>query len=211
MWRRLAGGGVPLFVLMSAASVHARPELFLVPVFVVVIVTTLLIGYDEFVFHRKRCGRLETLMHRAARRWGMGWRFWRGRTGVLCGGVAWLSRCDCFARAARMYMTIRVGRWACAATAAGGLRRGRCGCGLRHDAFAGERGAGGLRAVSGCGDFEIPGGERGGDGSDCCGGGDGVVVARGVSDSGFLCGGSADAVSVSVDAGSASAGGAAEF
>ena len=65
MWRRFAGGGVPLFVLMSAASVYRRPELFLVPVFIVVIVTTLLVGYDEFVFHRKRCGRLETLMHRA--------------------------------------------------------------------------------------------------------------------------------------------------
>ena len=60
----LAGGGLPLFLLMSAASVHPRPHLFLLPVFAVVIYTTLAIGYDEFIFHR-RCGMYETLTHRA--------------------------------------------------------------------------------------------------------------------------------------------------
>jgi hypothetical protein len=59
----LAGGGVPLFTLMALASVSARPEAYLVPVFVVLIYTVVLIAYDEFVFHR-RCGRVETLAHR---------------------------------------------------------------------------------------------------------------------------------------------------
>jgi hypothetical protein len=61
----LAGGGLPLFILMSVASVHPNPTLFLLPVLVIVIYTTLFIAYDEFVFHRKRCGRFETLTHRA--------------------------------------------------------------------------------------------------------------------------------------------------
>lgn len=60
----LAGGGVPLFVLMTVASVLARPALLLIPVLIVVLFTTVMIGYDEFVFHRKRCGRYETLLHR---------------------------------------------------------------------------------------------------------------------------------------------------
>ncbi|MGH7173429.1 MAG: hypothetical protein ACRELG_24355, partial [Gemmataceae bacterium] len=60
----LAGGGVPLFVLMSIASLLARPVLLLIPVLIVVLFTTVMICYDEFVFHRKRCGRYETLLHR---------------------------------------------------------------------------------------------------------------------------------------------------
>jgi hypothetical protein len=59
----LAGGGVPLFALMAAASISARPPRFLVPVFVVLIYTVVMICYDEFVFHR-RCGWFETLTHR---------------------------------------------------------------------------------------------------------------------------------------------------
>ncbi len=59
----LAGGGIPLFVLMAAASLSARPARFLVPVLVVLIYTVVLICYDEFVFHR-RCGRYETFTHR---------------------------------------------------------------------------------------------------------------------------------------------------
>lgn len=59
----LAGGGVPLFVLMAAASISPRPARFLVPVLVVLIYTVVMICYDEFVFHR-RCGRFETFTHR---------------------------------------------------------------------------------------------------------------------------------------------------
>lgn len=59
----LAGGGVPLFTLMAAASISARPAQFLVPVLVVLICTVVMICYDEFVFHR-RCGRFERFAHR---------------------------------------------------------------------------------------------------------------------------------------------------
>jgi hypothetical protein len=59
----LAGGGVPLFALMAAASISPRPPRFLVPVLVVLIYTVVMICYDEFVFHR-RCGRFETFTHR---------------------------------------------------------------------------------------------------------------------------------------------------
>jgi hypothetical protein len=59
----LTGGGLPVFLLMAAASLHPRPASFLVPVFLMVIVTVILISYDEFVFHR-RCGRLESFFHR---------------------------------------------------------------------------------------------------------------------------------------------------
>lgn len=59
----LAGGGLPLFALMASASISPRPARFLLPVFVVLIYTVVMICYDEFVFHR-RCGRFETLTHR---------------------------------------------------------------------------------------------------------------------------------------------------
>lgn len=59
----LAGGGVPLFALMAAASISPRPARFLVPVLVVLIYTVVMICYDEFVFHR-RCARFETFTHR---------------------------------------------------------------------------------------------------------------------------------------------------
>ena len=59
----LAGGGVPLFALMAAASISPRPAWLLVPVLVVLIYTVVMICYDEFVFHR-RCGRFETFTHR---------------------------------------------------------------------------------------------------------------------------------------------------
>jgi hypothetical protein len=60
----LAGGGLPLFLLMCAASVSPRPHVFLLPVLVVLMGTLVLICYDEFVFHRRRCGRFENLLHR---------------------------------------------------------------------------------------------------------------------------------------------------
>jgi hypothetical protein len=82
----LAGGGVPLFVLMAVASVVSQPRWLLLPILVVVLATTVMICYDEFVFHRKRCGAYETLLHRVL---------------VLGNGVAWLAWCHwCFVREA---------------------------------------------------------------------------------------------------------------
>ena len=59
----LGVGGIPLFLLMAVASVVARPLVLLLPVVALVIVTVVLICYDEFMFHR-RCARLETALHR---------------------------------------------------------------------------------------------------------------------------------------------------
>jgi hypothetical protein len=59
----LGGGGVPLFCLMAAASVSSRPLGLLLPILVVLILTVVLICYDEFLFHR-RCGVFEVLTHR---------------------------------------------------------------------------------------------------------------------------------------------------
>jgi hypothetical protein len=75
---------VPLFVLMSLASVLDRPVVVLIPVIVVVLFITTLICYDEFLFHRKRCGRYETVLHRLL---------------VFGNGLAWLAWVHwCFVR-----------------------------------------------------------------------------------------------------------------
>jgi hypothetical protein len=80
----LGGGGVPLFVLMAVASLLTRPAVLLVPVLVVALFTTVMICYDEFVFHRKRCGRYETILHRLL---------------VFGNGAAWLAWTHwCFVR-----------------------------------------------------------------------------------------------------------------
>jgi hypothetical protein len=80
----LAGGGLPLFVLMALASLLERPHVLLIPILVVLLFTVVLICYDEFVFHRKRCGRYETLLHRLL---------------VFGMGVAWLAWMHwCFVR-----------------------------------------------------------------------------------------------------------------
>lgn len=72
----LAGGGVPVFVMMLMASVSQRPLQWLLPVMVGVLFTTALICYDEFIFHRKRCQKFETRLHRVL---------------VFGNGVAWLA------------------------------------------------------------------------------------------------------------------------
>lgn len=59
----LGGGGIPLFLLMAAASLRPRPQLLLLPILVALVVTVALICYDEFLFHR-RCARYEVAMHR---------------------------------------------------------------------------------------------------------------------------------------------------
>lgn len=72
----LAVGGVPVFGMMVMASISERPLLWLLPVIVGVIFTTALICYDEFIFHRKRCQKFETRLHRVL---------------VFGNGLAWLA------------------------------------------------------------------------------------------------------------------------
>jgi hypothetical protein len=80
----LAGGGLPLFFLMAAASVVPQPGFLLLPILVFVLFTVVMICYDEFVFHRHRCGRYETTLHRIL---------------VFGNGVAWLAWMHwCFVR-----------------------------------------------------------------------------------------------------------------
>ena len=75
--------GVPLFALLSAASLRDDPGALLVPIIAVALVMAGLITFDETRFHRA-CGRYETLLHR----------------GLVAGnGVAFLAWLHwCFAR-----------------------------------------------------------------------------------------------------------------
>ncbi len=57
-------GGIPMFILMWFATVSSTPNLYLIPILIVLIYTVSAICYDEFVFHRKRCGKQENLYHR---------------------------------------------------------------------------------------------------------------------------------------------------
>jgi hypothetical protein len=76
-------GGVPLFVMMAAATLSHTPNQFIIPVFVTVLYMTVLICYDEFIFHRG-CKPIETLMHRML---------------VFGNGFAWLAWAHwCFVR-----------------------------------------------------------------------------------------------------------------
>jgi hypothetical protein len=61
----LALGGAPLFGFMAAASLSAAPRPFLTPVLVVAMFTVACVCHDEFVYHRRACGRVESLFHRA--------------------------------------------------------------------------------------------------------------------------------------------------
>jgi len=80
----LLAGGLPLFLLMAAASVVERPAVLLLPVMAVALTTTALICYDEFVFHRRRCTTVETVFHRLL---------------VFGNGAAWMAWCHfCFVR-----------------------------------------------------------------------------------------------------------------
>ncbi len=81
----LACGGAPLFVLMCAASLHPQPQALLLPIVMVALFTAVMICYDEFVFHRRACGRYETMLHRVL---------------VLGNTTAWLAWLHwCFTRA----------------------------------------------------------------------------------------------------------------
>jgi hypothetical protein len=80
----MALGGGTLFVLMVAASLSARPLAWLLPAVGLVMATTVMICYDEFVFHRKRCRGFETILYRVL---------------VLGQGVAWMAWAHwCFVR-----------------------------------------------------------------------------------------------------------------
>lgn len=69
-------GGMPMFILMWIAMLSSNPSSYLIPILLVLIYTIVMICYDEFVFHRKRCGKTENLYHRML---------------VLGNGVAWLA------------------------------------------------------------------------------------------------------------------------
>jgi hypothetical protein len=59
----LGAGGV-VFVLMTLASVADDSLPWLLPVIVALLVTVMLICYDEFAFHVRRCKSFETRLHR---------------------------------------------------------------------------------------------------------------------------------------------------
>ncbi|MFN0015647.1 MAG: hypothetical protein ACKVU2_13955 [Saprospiraceae bacterium] len=69
-------GGVPMFVVMWAATMSEHPSRYLLPVVLILIFTVAAICYDEFVFHMHRCGKTETRYHRML---------------VFGNGIAWLA------------------------------------------------------------------------------------------------------------------------
>lgn len=60
----LGAGGVPMFLLMCFATFSNDPKYFLIPIIIVLIYTTVAICYDEFIFHIKRCTKIENIYHR---------------------------------------------------------------------------------------------------------------------------------------------------
>ncbi|MCW7469268.1 hypothetical protein [Leptospira kanakyensis] len=69
-------GGLPMFFLMWFAMVSTKPFEFLIPIILVLIFTVSAICYDEFIFHKKRCGNLENLYHKML---------------IFGNGIAWLA------------------------------------------------------------------------------------------------------------------------
>ena len=65
-----------MFVLMWLATVSGGPASYLIPIVVILVITVAAICYDEFVFHRRRCGKVESRFHRML---------------VFGNGIAWLS------------------------------------------------------------------------------------------------------------------------
>lgn len=74
--KALGFGGISMFILMWSATFSDSKHLYLIPIILVLIYTVVMISYDEFVFHQKRCGKLETIYHRML---------------VFGNGMAWLS------------------------------------------------------------------------------------------------------------------------
>lgn len=69
-------GGLPMFVLMWLATISEKPSYYIIPIMIVLIYTVVAISYDEFVFHIKRCGKIENRYHRML---------------VFGNGIAWLA------------------------------------------------------------------------------------------------------------------------
>lgn len=69
-------GGLPMFVLMWFAMISEKPTDFLIPILIVLIFTVTAICYDEFLFHKKRCGNQENRYHKML---------------VFGNGIVWLS------------------------------------------------------------------------------------------------------------------------
>lgn len=61
--KALGLGGVPMFLFMWLATMSSQPTNYLIPIILVLIYTVVAISYDEFVFHIKRCGRVENIYH----------------------------------------------------------------------------------------------------------------------------------------------------
>lgn len=74
--KALGLGGVPMFILMAFASFTNAKNLLLLPIIIILIYTVVMISYDEFVFHKKRCGPYENKLHYML---------------VFGNGLAWLS------------------------------------------------------------------------------------------------------------------------
>lgn len=74
--KALGLGGVPMFLLLWFATFSTHKNLFLLPIIIVLIYTVVLICYDEFVFHIKRCEAREHFYHKML---------------VFGNGFAWLS------------------------------------------------------------------------------------------------------------------------
>lgn len=70
-------GGIPMFILMSTAMLSEYKDWLLIPIILILIYTVVAICYDEFVFHRVRCGKKETVYHRMLVFGnGLAWLFW---------------------------------------------------------------------------------------------------------------------------------------
>lgn len=74
--KALGLGGLPMFILMWLAMISSRPAGFLIPILLVLVYTVSAICYDEFVFHIKRCDKIENSYHRML---------------VFGNGIAWLA------------------------------------------------------------------------------------------------------------------------
>lgn len=61
----LTCGGLPMFVIMTAATFARDPRPWIIPLLIAVVATAVMIAFDEFVYHRRRSGPFETLLHRA--------------------------------------------------------------------------------------------------------------------------------------------------
>ena len=88
----LAAGGLPLFLLMATASILPKPSLLLLPILIVVLFTTVMICYDEFVFHRKRLSNLRNHVASSAGVWQWDCVVSMDELVLCSAGLAWLKQ-----------------------------------------------------------------------------------------------------------------------